>query len=265
MSMVQKETAIRLITAFILLPLLVVIWFGGMTALMLSLIFVLFMSGELALSARGHRLDLTTLIIMAAIAMPLMLSLTARHMGFDPAALYMAGTLMAIAIVFIGLFSFRHISGLVMMILLTVLGLSLIELLGLDDGGVWLVLGLVTIACVDTMGFVVGRRIGGVKLWPAISPAKTWSGAIGGIVFSPLAFLIYLILSGGDLVLALLALPLGVVAIAGDLIESWYKRSHSLKDIGRLLPGHGGLLDRFDGSLLALPLLYLMLDKGWLG
>ncbi|MBL6782726.1 MAG: phosphatidate cytidylyltransferase [Alphaproteobacteria bacterium] len=265
MSMVQKETAVRLITALILLPLLVVIWFGGITALILSLIFVLFMSAELALSARAYRLDLTTLLIITAIAMPLLLSLMARHMGFDPAALYMVGTVMAIAIVFIGLFSFRHISGLVMMILLTGLGLSLIELLRFDDGGVWLVLGLVTIASVDTMGFLVGRRVGGVKLWPAISPAKTWSGAIGGIVFSPLAILLYLILSGGDVGLALLALPIGVVAIAGDLIESWYKRSHSLKDIGRLLPGHGGLLDRFDGSLLALPLLYLMLDKGWLG
>ena len=172
--------------------------------------------------------------------------------------------LMALAIFFVGLFAFRHLSGLIMMLLLSVLGLSLIAFWRMDQGGVWLVIGLITVALVDTMGYLVGRKIGGAKLWPAISPAKTWSGAIGGMAFSPVPILIYLYLNGQDITLALFGLALGIMAIAGDLLESWYKRSHELKDIGWILPGHGGLLDRFDGSLLTIPALFSPVH-GWLG
>lgn len=262
--MFQKETAIRLMTACILLPLLMVLWTGGISAIILALGFVFFMSGELVLSARNERLDMIGILLVATIAMPWILSLCSNHLIDYPAALYMAGTLMACAIFFTGIFAFNHISGLIMMVLLSVLGVSLIGFWRLEDGGIWLVLGLITIALVDTMGFLVGRWIGGVKLWPAVSPAKTWSGAIAGIVFSPVAILLYLAISGKDVRFAVLGIPLAIMAIAGDLMESWYKRSHDLKDIGRLLPGHGGLLDRFDGSLLALPMLYLFLANGWL-
>lgn len=264
MGMFQKETSIRLITACCLLPLLIVLWSGGMTALWLTLGCVLLMSAELAFSARVGRKDIG-IVIITAIALPSGLSLWAGFYDPQPAAIYMAGTLMVLAIFFVGLFAFRHLSGLIMMLLLSVLGLSLIAFWRMDQGGVWLVIGLITVALVDTMGYLVGRKIGGAKLWPAISPAKTWSGAIGGITFSPIPILIYLYLNGQDLTLALFGLALGIMAIAGDLLESWYKRSHELKDIGWILPGHGGLLDRFDGSLLTIPMLYFLLSMGWLG
>jgi phosphatidate cytidylyltransferase len=264
MGMFQKETSIRLITACFLLPLLMLLWSGGIMALLLALGCVLFMSAELAFSGRTGRKDIGILVI-TAIAIPSGLSLWAGWYDPHPAAIYMAGTLMALVIFFVGLFAFRYISGLIMMILLAVLGLSLIAFWQMDQGGVWLVIGLITVALVDTMGYLVGRKLGGAKLWPAISPAKTWSGAIGGITFSPIPILIYLYLNGQDLIFALFGLALGIMAIAGDLLESWYKRSHGLKDIGWILPGHGGLLDRFDGSLLAIPVLYLLIANGWLG
>ena len=263
--MFQKETAIRLITALILLPLLAVIWFGGMAALVLALGFVLFMTVELTFSARAGRFDMIGMLIVVTISMPAGLALWAGHYDTNPDGIYMAGTLMALAIFFVGLFSFRHISGVIMMLLLAGLGLSLIAMLRLDHGGIWLVLALVTVAVVDTMGFLVGRKLGGAKLWPAISPAKTWSGAIGGVLFSPVPILIYAVISGEDMRFALFGGVLAILAIAGDLMESWYKRCHDLKDIGRILPGHGGMLDRFDGSLLAIPMLYLLLANGWLG
>ncbi|MDG2467261.1 MAG: phosphatidate cytidylyltransferase [Alphaproteobacteria bacterium] len=268
--MFQKETAIRLITALILLPLLAVIWFGGMAALVLALGFVLFMTVELTFSARAGRFDMIGMLIVVTISMPAGLALWAGQYDTDPAGINMAGinmagTLMALAIFFVGLFSFRHISGMIMMLLLAGLGLSLIAMLRLDHGGIWLVLALVTVAVVDTMGFLVGRKLGGAKLWPAISPAKTWSGAIGGVLFSPVPILIYAVISGEDMRFALFGVVLAILAIAGDLMESWYKRCHDLKDIGRILPGHGGMLDRFDGSLLAIPMLYLLLANGWLG
>ncbi len=263
--MFQKETAIRLITALILLPLLAVIWFGGMAALVLALGFVLFMTVELTFSARAGRFDMIGMLIVVTISMPAGLALWAGQYDTNPDGIYMAGTLMALAIFFVGLFSFRHISGVIMMLLLAGLGLSLIAMLRLDHGGIWLVLALVTVAVVDTMGFLVGRKLGGAKLWPAISPAKTWSGAIGGVLFSPVPILIYAVISGEDMRFALFGGVLAILAIAGDLMESWYKRCHDLKDIGRILPGHGGMLDRFDGSLLAIPMLYLLLANGWLG
>lgn len=263
--MFQKETAIRLITALILLPLLTVIWFGGMAALLLALGFVLFMTFELTFSARAGRLDIIGMLIVVTISMPAGLALWAGHYDTDPAGIYMAGTLIALAIFFAGLFSFRHISGVIMMLLLAGLGLSLVAMLRLDHGGIWLVLALVTVAVVDTMGFLVGRKLGGAKLWPAISPAKTWSGAIGGVLFSPVPILVYAVISGQEPGFALFGVILAILAIAGDLMESWYKRCHDLKDIGWILPGHGGMLDRFDGSLLAIPMLYLLLVNGWLG
>lgn len=263
--MFQKETAIRFITALILLPLLAVIWFGGMAALALALGFVLFMTVELAYSTRAGRLDIIGMLIIITISMPAGLALWAGQYDTDPAGIYMAGTLMALAIFFVGLFSFRHISGVIMMFLLAGLGLSLIAMLRLDHGGIWLVLALVTVAVVDTMGFLVGRKLGGAKLWPAISPAKTWSGAFGGVLFSPVPILVYAVISGQELSFALFGVILAILAIAGDFMESWYKRCHDLKDIGRILPGHGGMLDRFDGSLLAIPMLYLLLANGWLG
>jgi phosphatidate cytidylyltransferase len=85
------------------------------------------------------------------------------------------------------------------------------------------------------------------------------------VLFSPVPILVYAVISGQELGSALFGVILAILAIAGDLMESWYKRCHDLKDIGRILPGHGGMLDRFDGSLLAIPMLYLLLANGWLG
>ena len=127
-------------------------------SIMAALGCVLLMSAELAFSARVGRKDIG-IVIITAIALPSGLSLWAGFYDPQPAAIYMAGTLMALAIFFVGLFAFRHLSGLIMMLLLSVLGLSLIAFWRMDQGGVWLVIGLITVALVDTMGYLVGRRL----------------------------------------------------------------------------------------------------------
>ncbi len=107
---------------------------------------------------------------------------------------------------------------------------------------------LVVVWCSDIGAYLAGRLIGGRRLAPALSPGKTWSGAAGGLVAA---------VAGGMLVMrasvwwAAAAAMLGVASQLGDLGESAVKRHYGVKDSGRLIPGHGGLLDRLDGLLAA--------------
>jgi phosphatidate cytidylyltransferase len=104
----------------------------------------------------------------------------------------------------------------------------------------------------DIMGFVAGRAIGGRKLWPAISPNKTWSGAIGGLVGALAAGLAVGALTTNALTpIAILSTILSMVAQVGDLLESAIKRKFGAKDTSDLIPGHGGLMDRLDGFIAA--------------
>jgi len=118
---------------------------------------------------------------------------------------------------------------------------------------------LLIVWCSDIGAYMTGRLIGGPKLAPAISPGKTWSGAIGGLAAAFVAGdLVAALLSPGDQPgfswhSAVLALLFGVVAQAGDLAESWVKRQAGVKDSSRLIPGHGGLLDRLDALLAVAP------------
>ncbi|MEQ9104056.1 MAG: phosphatidate cytidylyltransferase [Rhodothermales bacterium] len=111
-------------------------------------------------------------------------------------------------------------------------------------------------AC-DTAAYYTGRSLGRHKLAPTISPNKTWEGAVGGVLGALLvAFLVrHFWLPGLTPVDAMgLALIAGVFGQAGDLLESALKRSAGVKDSGTLLPGHGGMLDRFDSIIVAMPL-----------
>jgi phosphatidate cytidylyltransferase len=105
----------------------------------------------------------------------------------------------------------------------------------------------------DIFAYFCGRAIGGPLLWPKISPKKTWSGAVGGLVGGVAASVAVAYASGiGRLgVVSVMALVLSVLAQAGDLFESAVKRRFGAKDASHLIPGHGGLMDRLDGFLVA--------------
>lgn len=100
----------------------------------------------------------------------------------------------------------------------------------------------------DIAAFAFGRGIGGPKLWPAVSPGKTWSGLIGGVGTAALAGAAFgaQVLGTGALRLGLVALVLALIAQAGDLAESALKRRFKVKDSSGLIPGHGGFMDRMD-------------------
>lgn len=105
----------------------------------------------------------------------------------------------------------------------------------------------------DTAAFATGRLIGGPKLWPKISPKKTWAGFLGGIGASAAAGAMFAAFVPGasPTVLAVSALCLGVIAQAGDLAESALKRLFGVKDSSGLIPGHGGFMDRVDSLVAA--------------
>jgi len=119
----------------------------------------------------------------------------------------------------------------------------------------WLFLAFVLAAVFDTGSYLVGKCFGRTSLC-AISPDKTWEGFIGGMaaVFATLWLLVGW-QAGSTLALTLVV---SVVALAGDLFESWFKRRAEVKDAGNLLPGHGGLLDRFDSIIAVILLCYLL-------
>lgn len=116
-----------------------------------------------------------------------------------------------------------------------------------------------TWAC-DSLAMEVGRRVGGPKLWPAVSPGKTWSGSAGGLAGALLAVPLYrwLALEPAGVAFPLwqglvIALAVGTLGQLGDLAESLFKREAGVKDSSSLIPGHGGVLDRFDSLYVVLP------------
>jgi len=130
-----------------------------------------------------------------------------------------------------------------------------------DDGLARVMTFVIVVGCNDTFGYIFGVLLGKHKLAPAISPKKTWEGLIGSLIFSIL---------GGGLMLSLLfekhwlvGAAIGVAAVftatCGDLIESAIKRDLDLKDMGAILPGHGGMLDRLDSVLLSAPIIWAIL------
>ncbi len=133
--------------------------------------------------------------------------------------------------------------------------------LRLDDAGLqWTALAFLVTFATDTGAYAVGRAVGRRKLAPSISPGKTWEGAVGGLVGAAAAAAALVVLLDGIesrlLSVVALGLGIGIVAQAGDLMESKVKRMADAKDSGRLIPGHGGLLDRLDSLLPVFPLVY---------
>ena len=136
-------------------------------------------------------------------------------------------------------------------------------------GGVLLTLPVLLTWATDTGAYAVGRTIGGRKLIPAVSPGKTVSGAVGGVVVSVIVtwlYVVYVLRPVAQLAMTvkgiiLFGLLISVAAQVGDIFESLLKREAGVKDSSTLLPGHGGILDRFDSLLFVLPIAYLVLGK----
>ena len=114
----------------------------------------------------------------------------------------------------------------------------------------------------DIGAYMIGRKIGKHKLWPVISPNKTWEGSIGAVICAIICSAIYVALVNvgyPQIQMIIIAFFLSIVGQMGDLVESAYKRFYGVKDSGKILPGHGGILDRFDSMLFVLPVVAALL------
>lgn len=143
-----------------------------------------------------------------------------------------------------------------------------LNLRGLEDGRNWVYLAMLTTFANDTGAYFIGRARGKHKLAPAISPAKTWEGAIGGLVSAILAAIVIATILklisvkiGAPFLfrywqITLLGFVVGLSAQLGDLVESLLKRNMGVKEAGSLLPGHGGVLDRFDSLIFVGAVVY---------
>ncbi|MGG7567925.1 phosphatidate cytidylyltransferase [Rhodovulum sp. DZ06] len=118
------------------------------------------------------------------------------------------------------------------------------------EAALWVI---ITVMAADIGGYFGGRLIGGAKLWPAVSPGKTWSGFLAGIGFAAAVGAVFAAATTGTFAheVAIVSAAIAVVSVGGDLAESRLKRVCGVKDSSNLIPGHGGVLDRMDGMLAA--------------
>ena len=114
----------------------------------------------------------------------------------------------------------------------------------------------------DTFAYLFGVRFGKTKIMPSVSPKKSWEGFAGGFIFTVLASFItthYFLEVDNSIALAM-SLFLPFTATLGDFIESYFKRQAGVKDSGKFIPGHGGMLDRMDAFMITIPVLYIYLN-----
>lgn len=218
-------------------------WYDARAFALLVLIVSVAMSWEWGRIVRGQGYDLTFVVHAAAVAIAVGLA------AFGYAALAVAVLVIATIIVVplqFGEHALLSASG----VLYT--GLPAVAMLWLrfDEpyGFLAIILILAIVWATDVVAYFTGRSIGGPKLWPRISPNKTWSGLIGGVTAAAIAGGAFAYVLGANVsALAISGLILGLVAQAGDLAESALKRHFGVKDASNLIPGHGGFMDRMDG------------------
>jgi phosphatidate cytidylyltransferase len=268
---------LRILSSVIIIPpLIAAIWYGGYSYMALIVLVGGAIGWELARLATARS--------------GLVVNLNVFFMACTPVIVEYIGVIHGFIWILIGVIGFAvitrsHVQSLAEQIgfaLICALGhLALLSLVWLrfgDARGAGVVFYVVlVIAATDIGGYFAGKGIGGPKLAPSISPNKTWAGLIGGMALAGIAgfgFVKILSLVDGwhpdekatDFLVAtiILSVVLAPVAQLGDLLESWIKRKRGAKDSGNLIPGHGGILDRIDGYLTAVPLVALitLMDKG---
>ena len=141
------------------------------------------------------------------------------------------------------------------------LSFSMLLLRRPEDGAYWVLTFVTTVALIDSAGYLVGRVFGKHKLAPGVSPKKTWEGLLASIIFGSATAisLTVLLLQGPWWVGLILAASVILAAVFGDLAESLIKRDLGVKDMSKLLPGHGGMMDRLDSMLPASLMSYLVM------
>jgi phosphatidate cytidylyltransferase len=246
----QREIVLRVLSAASLAALaLGATLYGGWSFLALVVAGGALVAWEWGRLTRGTDFDATTLISAVSVAV-LSVSVAINRSGYGLVLLGAA----AAAIAFSRDARFSRPWAIAGLFYAAIPALALMWLRSDEALGAAAVIYLFAVAwTTDTASFAAGRLIGGPKLAPHISPRKTWSGFVAGILAPSLVGYIAakVLESGSALRLALVSVILAVACQFGDLLESWVKRRFGAKDSSHLIPGHGGLLDRIDGLMMA--------------
>ncbi|KIT15996.1 phosphatidate cytidylyltransferase [Jannaschia aquimarina] len=246
-----EDLAPRLVTALLLLAVgLASIWIGGLFFTALISLAVGLMIWELATIVRtGPR---RAMLLAGTGGVTLFLS-SVLPVGFG-LPLMMLVPMLAIAVIR------KHRRLMVFFPTAIMLaGLALTE--HLTNFGFWWMIWLILVVIAsDVMGYFAGRMLGGPKFWPRVSPKKTWSGTIAGWVGAGIVGLIWAIWMDAGWETIGISVALAMMAQMGDIAESAVKRRFGVKDSSNLLPGHGGLFDRFD-AMLGAALMLLVIES----
>jgi len=252
----------RLLSAFVLLPITAItLWAGGLLfAIVVGLVFA------------GAYREYETMLWRTALP-PVSWALVALMALVGPAFVLFGLWGAGILLVLIVATSFaaggqERAWRLFGIVFTTAVIVSLLALRGDTLDGILAGLYLATVVWLtDSGAFFAGRQIGGEKLAPDISPSKTWSGALGGLVLGSVAgTILWVVFTDSPLWIGvLLSIAISLTGQAGDLTESAIKRRFRIKDSGDIIPGHGGLMDRLDSMCLAVMLVVLIgtIHAGW--
>jgi phosphatidate cytidylyltransferase len=236
----------RLLSAIVMIAVgAVEIWLGGTAFAALVVALTGVMIWELAtMTAPSRRRSPVTLAAAAALAL-----LAALVLKTELAALFLVVPSVAL---FLTPRRDRRLAGTyALAIMLAGYGLIELRLVGGTQVILWLV---AVVVASDVMGYFAGRMLGGPKFWPAVSPKKTWSGTVAGWIGAGLVGLVMVLSLGASWVLVPMSALVAFAGQMGDIAESWVKRRAGVKDASNLIPGHGGVLDRFDALIGAVVL-----------
>lgn len=260
----------RIISAVVLLPILLAIVLAG-PKLLTAVLFGAMASGGAYELLHGTGLLKTTRFVIYAMVMAFLTSLwsyyRAQHLWAQIGVLVFCVVLFAdmmanhVKITFDKL-AMCFMAGIVVPFLLT----SIVRIHVMPSGRHLILIPFVIAMLSDTGAYFAGRAFGSRKLAPAVSPNKTWEGVVGGVISAVLGMLLYTLILGVVFqfqVNYLYAVVYGIlgsaIGVFGDLCLSVIKRQTGIKDYGKLIPGHGGVLDRFDSMMMVGPLMEALL------
>ena len=239
----------RILSAIVMVAVgAVEIWLGGTAFATLVVVLIGVMIWELAMmTAPSERQSALTLAVVAGVTL-----VAALVLKTEVAVLFLI--VPSVALLLTPRRDQRLAAAYALAIMLAGYGLVELRSVGGTQAILWLV---AVVVASDVLGYFAGRMLGGPKFWPAISPKKTWSGTVAGWVGAALVGVCFA-LAGSSWLLVPLSAVVAFAGQMGDILESWVKRRAGVKDASNLIPGHGGVLDRFDALIGAVVVVMLL-------
>jgi phosphatidate cytidylyltransferase len=258
----------RIITAIVAAAVFLPIILYGKSPFIILMYLIASVSLYEALKMRGHKIysipGLLSLAILWVFLIPEIYIGVIHNLGYSKIELSFLAVLIFLTYTVItkNRFTFDDVAYALLSILYVGIGYYYFMEIRLEEGVQFVFYALFIIWATDSGAYFIGKAIGKKKLWPHISPNKTVEGFLGGVVCAVIVGVIMTFFSDLEMSIPKLIVVTAILSIfgqMGDLVESALKRHYKVKDSGHLLPGHGGMLDRFDSLLFVLPLLYFLL------